>query len=74
MSDGDDRATIIPFPPGGRRGRLERAGSADRCEGLIHVFRTLPGRCECGENRWGGSGATADLEFPLKFTTDNATA
>jgi len=24
----------------------------DECNGLIHVFVEVPGRCKCGENEW----------------------
>lgn len=23
------------------------------CQGLIHIFGEVPGRCKCGENYWG---------------------
>lgn len=25
------------------------------CEGVIHVFRTVPGDCQCGECHWDGT-------------------
>jgi hypothetical protein len=24
----------------------------EKCEGIIHVFESVPGRCQCGEELW----------------------
>jgi hypothetical protein len=31
---------------------MERSTVMDECEGIIHIFDSVPGRCMCGENLW----------------------
>lgn len=63
-------AKIIQFPrkplPPENSPRWSDGTTQDRCEGLIHVFAEVPGRCQCGEEYWdddnlpGGVGIHTD--------------
>jgi hypothetical protein len=42
---------LIQFPER-REPEVELRPVPDACEGVIHVFTSVPGWCECGENEW----------------------
>ena len=53
---------IIPFPrpelppdKGVVRVTASGEGIIVKCEGIIHVFGEVPGRCQCGFEWWDGS-------------------
>jgi len=40
-------------------GNIEAIGppmNMDECEGIIHVFAEVPGRCQCGSEVWNAMG------------------
>lgn len=58
----DDEGNIIPS-------RYIRA-----CEGSIHVYASVPGRCQCGENFWDGNRAGSEGPAPPKKAGDRSDA
>lgn len=62
-------SNVLPFPRHGPGAQVRRvfnasgdplsplalAASTHRCEGYVHVYGELPGRCQCGENFWDGT-------------------
>ncbi len=49
---------LIEFPmdrirkPSSTEVDFEVLGPMETCDGLIHVFVEVPGRCKCGQNEW----------------------
>lgn len=49
-----------PLPPESAPYDVTNDRPMTRCEDLIHVYASLPGRCQCGENFWDGTHNVPD--------------